>query len=110
MKKLFSIFCFVFLTNFAFGQSSTWSFQDGYNAGKHYREIDRQDMFVASYNYANEIGQNEYALGLREGWELNAPKPSGGQPDNINIDWDFITGVGFGFSFPFITGPANTED
>ncbi len=88
MKKTLLI-CFFLVTSFSFSQS--WSFQDGYNAGKHYREINRQDMFIASYNSAQENGQTNYALGMREGWETNEPN-SGGQPSYINIAWDWLTG------------------
>lgn len=88
MKNLLLILCISLSANFSFSQS--WSFQDGYLAGRTYRQMDRQDMLTASYNYAKQIGQLDYALGLIDGWYSIQSNPGGGNSHNTN--WDFITG------------------
>ena len=72
-KKVFLFFAFIFrCSQLTFSQES-WSFDDGYNNGYLYHQLDRRDMLDASVEFALSIGEIIYAHGLLEGWNAYVP-------------------------------------
>ncbi|RNC84598.1 MAG: hypothetical protein ED557_06365 [Balneola sp.] len=73
MKKVVLIFAFLALFVQSADSQSRTLYDDGFLAGYTYHEMDRRDMYEASLELALEQGQNEYAMGLVDGWMAYTP-------------------------------------